>query len=251
MSANSHSPEQHLKNLLRILNKENCCQTQQKLREVFGWGEQEAIIDGITMLSISYTKLSISLYDNLNYLQNQEAKKASLQTNDYDRWMKKIKKFSTHLQQTIEHAKDPDLLKILVAHNEEVSSDTIIKDINCTLHGVERINRSLSLLLREEEKSKGRPPLTELYEYIYEIASLYKNISGEPFTILRIKNTNEKGQKEEYSPITKSHLFACEALEIIHSMALDDGCHERYTDKNLYNACENAQKYLKQQEIPR
>lgn len=91
-------------------------------------------------------------------------------------------------------------------------------------------------------KFKRETSLKALQEYVLSLANFYTGISGEDFKILRHKDSNT----DLYKPVKPSHEFIWDAVQYLNACVKSEGCNRQYTDKNIYNAFEAAQKMLKQ-----
>lgn len=94
--------------------------------------------------------------------------------------------------------------------------------------------------------AQGRPSHKEFYAFVYETALLYQKVTGEKFTIYRHK-INDAQDTKKYPPITPGHLFVAEAVRWVHEFRSAEAKKRglQYNDKNIYIACENAQKIMR------
>lgn len=242
-SAEAHEKEKQaqIAAFLKIIRKENCPIAAQKLRQIFYSTKTEG---GTWKLPIMSFFASMSM----QVLESKHITKTYSGDPDYKRFHKKITGLRDSLRDICQYMNDPDIRKYYEAkayNDDEVSAHVILKSDKDFFRQVQRRGIELDCFLYSDKKP-GRPSLKEFYNFVYQLARTYEEISGQKFTVLRHRESTGKNAGE-YVPITPGHEFIYEAVRWTHEefKDTDKGSDLRYTDKNIYNACEQAQKKLK------
>lgn len=227
---------------MEILGKENCPLAEKKLKQaLFGDCEEG---------EIELSDARMSAQEVAQAINNKYIEKTYSEHPDYKRLYKKMEALRNALGDVYQYMNDPevrDYFKSKDYEDEDILNNIIIKPGNDFLEKVNWCYMKLSTSLRFPKKKRGRPSIGEFKKFVYFLAELYEDISGKKFTIQR--NREETGKNEgKYLPVTPGHKFVWEVVTWMHDSLVDRGIEYsfRYTDKNIYNACENAQKKLKQ-----
>lgn len=250
-----------IKEMLSLVEKEGCRDSKNKISAALSWIDEDN--ESIMFHNTDFAKfLRIgSIGDEaLSYLRRHSKKNQAKKNRvNHVKFLKKITAFRDSLKESVKLMKDPAVAKLLKHKANEHAKDQKIlqryhqmlnvrhvehdaaKNYLETYHRMLELHEEMSraVLSNSHKMNKGRPSLETLYKYVYELAVLYKDLSKENFSIFR-----HKGEKGEYEPVTDGHKFIYIAIQLLNNGALDEGYNETYTDKNIYNACENAQKRL-------
>ncbi|HOO49700.1 MAG TPA: hypothetical protein PLK94_00275 [Alphaproteobacteria bacterium] len=226
---------------LKIIGKENCPKSAQKLRQIFY----------STRTDEGYWTLPVLPFWGIKAMEaigGQYIRKANSDNPDYKKFHKKITGLRDALRDICQYMKDPDIQKyyeVRAYNDKEVQAHITLKSDEEFFEQVRGRGMQLDMFLFEGKKL-GRPSLKEFYNFVYQLARRYEEISEQKFTVLRHRESDGKNAGE-YVPITPGHEFIYEAVRWICEEFKDtDGLPDlRYTDKNIYNACEQAQKRLK------
>lgn len=235
--------------LLSILGNTASPGAQTKLKKAFRGGCVPGKIPGTETLIT--TILERRQYAAIGYLLSASTKKTVPQNPLYKKFIKKITRLRDALKESADLLVDDEVqifIKDMANRNGEVSAATVMKFYKEAFEHNKKLAIELSFFLHEPNIAKGRPSFTALYEYILELAHLFEQVSSLPFSIYRHGADNAQG-KRVYTPVTVAHTFVAEAVRYINEMAIAEGSTVTYTDKNIYNACEAAQKQMRQERV--
>ena len=230
---NCKTGEEYVEEFLDILGKEDCEETRREIRLAFGFDpirmsgtlEDGTIIkDGCTISDIQ-TRAGMAL-DAL------EARQIDHDPNNYKHhiaWIEKMNAFKDVLFEVLESVKDPEVSQVLVGFAQtdlDHPSKLVLDKHHAAFQTIESIANELKSIL-DEDKKVGRPSLKKFYDFVYEIALLYKKLSGQEFGI--------------YNNPSLGYKFVCLATEWMHDLRETISISDlRYTEKNIENACEKA-----------
>ena len=201
--------------LLKILSKRSCSNTKRKLEEFF---------------EIRLPEEQIIVFHDASYCRRQghdtPIKRQALQKLRDGENIQKLQKLANHLDRAIE------------LMNEEFLGKLIQQKTHITIRV---LGLKIQQLLDNSKQPKGRPSLKDLYNYVFQLALLYKELSCKPFTLDKYLNKETK----EYAELTPGHEFVSRIISSLNSEIKSKGCNYRYSSANIYNACLEAQKRLK------
>jgi hypothetical protein len=251
-----------MRDMISLAGKDGCKKSQNKISRVLGCVGFFGDDSEITITESDFTKNKALSCLKSNYKRNQ-----AKNSDSHKEFLKKITAFRNSLEKSVALMKDPMVKKLLEerAHKKNKDQKTLTRfqkhlattdpKNNFMKNHIEHdamekysktYNRmselyqemELAVLSNSFKGNKGRS-LKSLYDYVYNLVILYKDLSKENFSILRHKENGE------YKPITPGHEFIYIAIQLLNDEALEGGYSEAYTDKNIYIACENAQQRLK------
>lgn len=237
--------QKQIKIFAKILGKNKCLLTHEKLEKTFytirkpGRTSVVPIMPGLAAFAF-------------RALKNKQIKKVSKSKEDkiFD---KKIQSLKSSLSKIVTLMSDSEIeafYRYYARRDHEIPEKVIMDSYFNFQRNVMRESARLGVYLYEE-KNPGRPSFPEFYDFVFKLVQTYEVISGNKFTVFRHKETSGKN-KGKYIAVTDGHRFVCAGVEWMYKMFDENKTiKKRYTDKNIYNACEAAQKHLKEKRQPR
>lgn len=237
------SQEMCASKLLKILGKEECEVTRSRIIEEFGGQNIQGMIMFPRLLMLANDSME-SL--KLNYLRKTKSIPIPKNAEEFYKKLDKLVKaldvvakvgFDKDIQSLLRFMKDDhydDLSEIEIVHNSFFRKSLFLSEC-------------LGLFSNDKIKNSGRPSLSKFYDFVYVLAKLYEELSGNNFSIYRhsIIKSNKENVHREYEPITPGHQFVWEAVQWMHEVTqVGAELGMKYTDKNVYVACENARKRI-------
>lgn len=180
--------------------------------------------------------------DALEFLRKKPKKTKDAKNPDFIEFHNKIESFRDSLQKSCLLMQDPivkDFLLHQASKDPEISSNVIVEKYSDTYDKIRSLGIEMEIFLKSN-RAAGKPSLRALYAYVYELAYLYESISGKKLSVLRYKD-----DQGEYIAVSPGHEFVNKAIQFMNEEAKSNNFASLYTDKNIYNACEEAQKRLK------
>jgi hypothetical protein len=228
--------QRQIKIFAEILGKDNCTLTHEKLEKTFYTIRKP----GRTSVVPLMPGLAAFAFRALKNKQIRELPKDKI-------FEKKIHSLKSSLSKILTLMSDSDIeafYRFYARRDHEVSEKVIMDSYYNFQKNVMRESARLGIYLYEE-KNPGRPSLFEFYDFVFKLAQTYEDISGNKFTFFRHKETSGKN-RGQYVAVTDGHRFVNAGIEWMYKMFDENNAiAKKYTDKNICNACEAAQKHLK------
>lgn len=118
-----------------------------------------------------------------------------------------------------------------------------------TFLGIRQLTQQLDTFLGSKHQ-RGRPSISALHNYVYEVALLYIDITGQDFSFVRHLQKSDDDERTKCEPINRAHEFVKLAVNILEIYSEHVQMPVECTDSNIYNACEHAQKRLNSLVLP-
>jgi hypothetical protein len=230
--------QSYLDKMLSSVGKKGCKNSEKQIRDLIGHKEES---DECEEVFVYFSNIDYLRGEASNFLRKEHIKSLSKDSFDYDKHSKKLNDFRKSLITSQELMRDKIIKDFLIGkanRNPEIDPLIIIKSYSKIYEGIRSLALEMELSL-DSLKQKGRTSLKALHDYVYELASLYQKLSSKKFTVFR--NIDGASCK----PVSPGHDFVYEAIQLMNEESKNDGYEKSYTDKNIYNACEKAQKSLK------
>lgn len=233
------SDEIFVSELLNILEKSDCAETRDRVIGVFIGGSRDfgAFAD--------FRLYAAEVMEALRLSTNRKMIPIPIMRNDrsfYD----KVEKLTVSLREVVKLMKDEDIQEFLRYTDLDdrspepyplIAREDFIKQTKL-------LYQTLYSVSKDRVRRSGRPSLLKFYDFVYQLLVLYESLSGKEFTIYRHAETQQTKGKT-YLPITRGHKFVCVIVEWMHQNSeISQSYGLRYTDKNIYNACEKAKTRL-------
>lgn len=238
--------DDYLDELLGFTGKQGCEQTKTKLRVSLGLVDDESLV-----ITFNPSPLSFFGIKALQALIRQNAKAEARDSAGFDRFKKQTQRFKKHLEGVlgfIGSREGKQYFSYMTYRDAEVSYECRVKDYQRTFDGLQRMHLEVSAFTTSQA-SRGRPSLEALYDYVYHLAMLFEELSGQPFKLNKEASEpkdSERTKPEEkvYPALTQGHGFVYAVIEWLNDETVQNGCDAQYTSANIYNACEQAKKRM-------
>lgn len=239
--------EKQIRSFLKVLKKDTCKITEKKLRDIF-------FLPIGTAKTVSVPWINMRASKAIKSLEEANLEKMYTKSKTQKRQEKSLQKLRKALIDVAKLMKDPNVWEFYELHasqNHEVSRQTVINELIQFDRMTKRRILELNICL-EKRKSTGRPSLQAFYDFVYDIAKIYEDLSGLHFKVDKQKGSigDDAGK---YLAVTEGHQFVCEAVKWLHKEFSDPALtiypeyiKPEYSDKNIFNACEYARKKLRE-----
>lgn len=170
--------ETFINDLAVIAGKESCELSEARLREAFGLFDNDAEI-------IQYTDFIYLFSKVKSELLRKDIKAKTRNSTKYSKFKSNVTKFRDSLKHSVEYMNSKegyDLLMHWAERDDEVSIETHKKYYAETYNMLKRLYTETEQHLYSSTK-RGKPSIQSLYDFVYKLAVLYEETSGETFTL--------------------------------------------------------------------
>lgn len=157
----------------------------------------------------------------------------------------KLRKLQEYLGKAIQQFQDEDIgeyLRLRILEDSERSHSPTRNSYKHWYESLTFLHSDLEHFIMRSQNKQGRPSYQKFYEFVYQVALLYEELSNKHFTSDLFKDG------EKYSPITKGMEFVWETVGWLNREARETrGITDGFQSVTIAHACEAARTKLKKE----